>query len=92
MLSNGISVDIHFDFSFLTMPDKNITQLIYQTHVPASPAAEKVFDEDSLFIIVENILVRATQIIDSIVQVYIYIHTHIQSNSKKLFFIKLKYF
>ncbi|KAH7522201.1 hypothetical protein FEM48_Zijuj07G0113200 [Ziziphus jujuba var. spinosa] len=47
-----------------TMTDNKIMDLIYATHVHA----DETFDDDSLFIIVENILKRATQIVDKVVQ------------------------
>ncbi|GMN25088.1 hypothetical protein TIFTF001_040665 [Ficus carica] len=50
--------------SLFTLSDEKITELIYETHVHA----DESFDEDSLFIVVENILKRATQIIDKVVQ------------------------
>ena len=51
--------------SLFTFSDKKITDLIYATHVHA----DETFDEDSLFVIVENILKHSTQIIDKVVQV-----------------------
>ena len=53
-----------------SMSDHKIMELIYATHVHA----DENFDDDSLFIIVENILKRATQIVDKVVQVYVYSH------------------
>lgn len=50
--------------SLFTLSDEKITELIYETHVHS----DESFDEDSLFIVVENILKRATQIIDKVVQ------------------------
>ncbi|KAF3456890.1 hypothetical protein FNV43_RR01544 [Rhamnella rubrinervis] len=47
-----------------TMSDHKIMENIYATHVHA----DENFDDDSLFIIVENILKRATQIVDKVVQ------------------------
>ncbi|KAF3456892.1 hypothetical protein FNV43_RR01546 [Rhamnella rubrinervis] len=47
-----------------TMSDKKIMDLIYATHVHS----DNQFDEDSLFVIVENILKRATQTVDKVVQ------------------------
>ncbi|KAF4404214.1 hypothetical protein G4B88_014670 [Cannabis sativa] len=55
--------------SVFTMSDKKINDLIYATHVHA----DESFDEDSLFIIVENVLKSSNQIIDKIVQG---IHVH----------------
>lgn len=52
------------ELSLFTLSDKKITELIYETHVHT----DESFDEDSLFVIVENILKRATQIIDKVVQ------------------------
>ena len=48
-----------------TMSDKKIMDLIYATHVHS----DDKFDEDALFGIVENILKRATQTVDKVVQV-----------------------
>lgn len=48
-----------------TMSDEKIIDQIYDTHAHA----DETFDDDSLFIIVENILKPATQIVDKIVQV-----------------------
>ncbi|XP_048333005.1 protein SIEVE ELEMENT OCCLUSION B-like [Ziziphus jujuba] len=47
-----------------TMSDNKIMDLIYETHVHA----DETFDDDSLFIITENILKRSTQIVDKLVQ------------------------
>ncbi|XP_048334288.2 protein SIEVE ELEMENT OCCLUSION B-like [Ziziphus jujuba] len=47
-----------------TMTDEKIMDHIYDTHAHG----EETFDDDSLFIIVENILKPATQIVDKIVQ------------------------
>ncbi|XP_062102803.1 protein SIEVE ELEMENT OCCLUSION B-like [Humulus lupulus] len=52
------------EVSLFTMSDKKITDLIYATHVHA----DDNFDEDSLFLIVQNILSRATQSIEKLVQ------------------------
>ncbi|PRQ36289.1 putative sieve element occlusion [Rosa chinensis] len=52
------------ELSLFSMPDKKILEEIYTTHVHA----DESFDDDSLFVIVENILKRATQNVDKIVQ------------------------
>lgn len=54
------------ELSLFAMSDQKILEQIYGTHVHA----DESFDDDSLFVIVENILKRATQIVDKIVQVY----------------------
>ena len=53
------------ELSRFAISDKKILDEIYSTHVHADDS----FDDDSLFIIVENILKRATQTVDKIVQV-----------------------
>ncbi|TQD73327.1 hypothetical protein C1H46_041142 [Malus baccata] len=52
------------ELSLFTMSDQKILEQIYGTHVHA----DESFDDDSLFGITENILKRATQIVDKIVQ------------------------
>ncbi|XP_004288435.1 PREDICTED: uncharacterized protein LOC101298064 [Fragaria vesca subsp. vesca] len=52
------------ELSLFAMSDKKILDEIYTTHVHA----DESFDDDSLFVIVENILKRATQTVDKIVQ------------------------
>ncbi|KAK9930994.1 hypothetical protein M0R45_018294 [Rubus argutus] len=52
------------ELSLFSMSDKKILDEIYATHVHA----DESFDDDSLFVIVENILKRATQTVDKIVQ------------------------
>ncbi|CAL8073407.1 unnamed protein product [Prunus armeniaca] len=52
------------ELSLFAMSDQKILEQIYGTHVHA----DESFDDDSLFVIVENILKRATQIVDKIVQ------------------------
>ncbi|XP_048334289.2 protein SIEVE ELEMENT OCCLUSION B isoform X1 [Ziziphus jujuba] len=47
-----------------TLTDEKIMDHIYETHAHA----DETFDDDSLFIITENILKPATQIVDKIVQ------------------------
>ncbi len=54
--------------SVLTMPDDQIMNHIYATHVHN----DEKFDVDSLFVVVENILKRATAVVDNVVLVYIY--------------------
>ena len=54
------------ELSLFSMSDEKILDEIYATHVHA----DESFDDDSLFVIVENILKRATQTVDQIVQVY----------------------
>ncbi|XP_062108199.1 protein SIEVE ELEMENT OCCLUSION B-like [Humulus lupulus] len=51
--------------SVFTMSDKTIKELIFATHVHSD---QKSFDEDSLFLIVENVVMRSSQIIDEIIQ------------------------
>ena len=53
------------ELSIFNRSDKNITDLIYDTHVHD----DESFDEDSLFIIVEDVLKRAIQTSDKVVQV-----------------------
>ena len=55
----------------LTMPDEQIMNHIYVTHVHPD---DDNFDEDSLFAIVENILKRATVVADNVMLVYICYH------------------
>ncbi|XP_030501215.2 protein SIEVE ELEMENT OCCLUSION B [Cannabis sativa] len=64
--------------SVFTMSDKKINDLIYATHVHA----DESFDEDSLFVIVENVLKGSSQIIDKIVQG---IHVHDVDNVENKF-------
>ena len=52
-------------FGLFTSSDEKILDQIYSTHVHA----EKTFDEDSLFLVVENVLNHATQIVAKVVQV-----------------------
>ncbi|KAF4365764.1 hypothetical protein F8388_003433 [Cannabis sativa] len=59
-----------------TMSDKKIIDLVYDTHVHADDS----FDEDSLFVIVENVLKRSNQIIDKIVQG---VHVHVENIEEK---------
>ena len=47
------------------MTDEQITNKIYATHVHA----KKKFDEDSLFLVVENVLKHSLQIADKLAQV-----------------------
>lgn len=70
---------IEGELSLFTLSDQKILELIYATHVHADDS----FDEDSLFVIVENILKYATQIVDKIIQVYI------KSNRDTLFLLIL---
>ncbi|KAF4353562.1 hypothetical protein G4B88_003113 [Cannabis sativa] len=51
--------------SVFTMSDKTIKDLIFATHVHSD---HKSFDEDSLFLVVENVVMRSSQIIDEIIQ------------------------
>ncbi|KAL5542119.1 hypothetical protein UlMin_009829 [Ulmus minor] len=51
-------------FGLFTSSDEKILDQIYSTHVHA----EKTFDEDSLFLVVENVLNHATQIVAKVVQ------------------------
>ena len=59
---------IKTELSVLTMPDDQIMNHIYATHVHN----DEKFDVDSLFVVVENILKRATAVVDNVVLVYIY--------------------
>jgi hypothetical protein len=52
-----------------TMCDDQIMNEIYATHVHD----DETFDADSLFIIAENILKRATRIVDNFVLVYMFL-------------------
>ncbi|XP_062108826.1 protein SIEVE ELEMENT OCCLUSION B-like [Humulus lupulus] len=63
--------------NIFTMSDEKIIDLVYGTHVHA---AEKSFDEDSLFVVVENVLMRSSQIIDKIVQG---VHVHVDNIEEK---------
>ena len=67
--SSSSSTAVEGELSLFTMSDHKVLDLILATHVHS----DESFDEDSLFLIVENILKRATQIVDKIVQVYILI-------------------
>ena len=51
---------IKTELSVLTMPDDHIMNHIYATHVHN----DEKFDVDSLFVVVENILKRATAVVD----------------------------
>ena len=68
-ISTAVEQHIEGELSLFTMSDHKVLDLILATHVHS----DESFDEDSLFLIVENILKRATQIVDKIVQVYILI-------------------
>ncbi|KAL6192162.1 hypothetical protein ACLB2K_038549 [Fragaria x ananassa] len=63
-LVNKVATVIHHPHSPFAKSDKKILDDIYTTHVHADDS----FDDDSLFIIVESILKRATQTVDKIVQ------------------------
>ncbi|XP_004288434.1 PREDICTED: uncharacterized protein LOC101297774 [Fragaria vesca subsp. vesca] len=63
-LVNKVASVIHHPHSPFAKSDKKILDDIYTTHVHADDS----FDDDSLFIIVESILKRATQTVDKIVQ------------------------
>ncbi|XP_015888002.2 protein SIEVE ELEMENT OCCLUSION B [Ziziphus jujuba] len=52
------------ELSLFTLSDHKILESIYATHVHA----DNTFDVDSLFLIVESIIKRSTQIVDNIVQ------------------------
>ncbi|GLT55804.1 hypothetical protein SLA2020_288920 [Shorea laevis] len=54
---------INGELSVLTMSDDQIMNQIYATHVHA----DENFDADSLFVVVENVLKRATLIVDNVV-------------------------
>lgn len=54
------------NLSLFTSTDQEILSQIYATHVHD----DEKFDVESLFIIVENILKRATQIVDNVVLVW----------------------
>ena len=54
--------------SLFTMSDEKILDTIRETHVHADDS----FDLESLFLVVQNIVKRSTQIVDNIVQVYMY--------------------
>ena len=62
---------IKAELRVLTMPDEQIMNHIYVTHVHAD---DDNFDEDSLFAIVENILKHATVVADNVMLVYISYH------------------
>lgn len=53
------------DLSLFTLSDHDILNQIYATHVHD----DEKFDVESLFVIVENILKRSTQIVDNVVLV-----------------------
>jgi hypothetical protein len=61
---------INGELSVLSMSDEQIMNQIYATHVHA----DEKFDADSLFVVVENVLKRATLIVDNAVMVNIYIY------------------
>ena len=69
--TTAVEQHIEGELSLFTMSDHKVLELIYGTHVHS----DETFDEDSLFVIVENILKRATQIVDKIVQVHQYYRT-----------------
>lgn len=71
VVSSTVQQQIEGEVSLFTMSDKKISDLIYASHVHAD---HKSFDEDSLFVIVENILKRSIQIIDKVVQVSNILH------------------
>ncbi|PON40144.1 Sieve element occlusion, N-terminal [Parasponia andersonii] len=50
--------------SVLAVPDNMIMDLIYESHVHADAS----FDDESLYLVVENILKHATQVVDKVVQ------------------------
>lgn len=56
----------------LTMSDDQILDQIYSTHVHS----DTKFDAASLFTLAQNTLARSTHIVDSVVQVYIYIYKY----------------
>jgi hypothetical protein len=56
------------ELSVLTMSDDQIMNKIHATH---DAHADKTFDAEPLFIVAQNILKRATHIVDHMVQVYI---------------------
>lgn len=57
-----------------TWPDKKILNLIYSTHVHKH---DDNFDEESMFVIVESIIKRSYQIVDNLVQVFLFILTFV---------------
>lgn len=63
------------ELSVLTMSDHDIMSHIQGTHIPG----DEKFDVDSLFLFAENILRRASIIVDNValVVVVLTIHTHI---------------
>ncbi|KAI4345937.1 hypothetical protein L6164_013022 [Bauhinia variegata] len=67
LLHNG---DDDKDHNPLTLSDEQILEEIYETHVHS----DVKFDVESLFILVDNIHKRSTQIVDGVVQVE---HLHI---------------
>ncbi|PON78093.1 Sieve element occlusion [Trema orientale] len=73
---SNVHQHIEGELSIFTLSDKKINDLIYATHVHA----DESFDEDSLFVIVENILKRSTQIIDKIVQGS---HVHVENTEER---------
>jgi hypothetical protein len=58
------------DLSLFAFSDHEIMNQIYATHVHD----DEKFDVESLFIVVENILKRATQVADNVVLVYMLPH------------------
>ncbi|PRQ38308.1 putative sieve element occlusion [Rosa chinensis] len=74
------------EFSLFAMSDKQILQEIYTTHVHA----DETLDDDSLFIIVENILKHATQNVDEIVQgIQVHVDNIEEKNPKASFSVPL---
>jgi hypothetical protein len=57
------------ELSVLTMSDDQIMNEVHVTH--DYDHADETFDADSLFRVAQNILKRATRIVDNMVQVYI---------------------
>jgi hypothetical protein len=61
---------VKVELNVFTMCDDQIMNEIYSTHVHD----DETFDADSLFILAENILNRATHIVDNFVQlVYLFL-------------------
>ena len=56
------------ELSFFTKSDSEILESIIRTHVHADDS----IDVESLFLVVQNIMTRSTQIFDYVVQVYMY--------------------
>ncbi len=71
------------DLSLFTLSDLEIMNQIYATHVHN----DEKFDVESLFIVVENILKRATQIVDNVVLVWYHISRSFEDKKYLLFFI-----